>query len=222
MSEPTTRDEMLDVVRAFVEADKRREGERQEREQGNGADKPSLPYVNLTAELKLREWLVPDRIPARNVSLMSGEGGLGKSLLLMQLAGAVVFGLPWIGTVPAQQGPVLFMSCEEEADEINRRMEDVARDLGKTRKDMADANLRVLSFAGKDAVLANPHPDRFYSMESSPLYWQLREEMIALRPKLFVIDTVADVLPATRSRARRPGSSSPCCARSRSPTTAQW
>jgi AAA domain len=71
---------------------------------------------------------------------------------------------------------------------------------------MADANLRVLSFAGKDAVLANPHPDRFYSMESSPLYWQLREEMIALRPKLFVIDTVADVFAGNeiaRSQTRQ-------------------
>jgi RecA-family ATPase len=185
------------------------ESERQEREQGNGADKPMslpLPYVDLTAELKPREWLVPNRIPSRNVSLMSGEGGLGKSLLLMQLAGAVVFRLPWIGTVPAQQGPVLFMSCEEEADEVNRRMEDVARDLGRTRKDMEDAKLRVLSFAGLDAVLANPHPDRFYSMESSPLYWQLREEMIALRPKLFVIDTVADVFAGNeiaRSQTRQ-------------------
>jgi RecA-family ATPase len=108
--------------------------------------------------------------------------------------------------VPAQQGPVLFMSCEEEADEVNRRMEDVARDLGRTRKDMEDAKLRVLSFAGQDAVLANPHPDRFYSMESSPLYWQLREEMIALRPKLFVIDTVADVFAGNeiaRSQTRQ-------------------
>src|SRR5262249_10284168 len=81
------------------------------------AEQP-LPYVDLTAEIKPREWLVLDRIPMRNVSLMSGEGGLGKSLLLMQLAGAVVHRLPWIGTVPVQQGPVLYMSCEEEADEV--------------------------------------------------------------------------------------------------------
>src|SRR4051794_13297070 len=73
-----------------------------------------LPYVDLALDpIPPREWLVPERIPMRNVAMLGGEGAIGKSLLLMQLSGAVVLGGEWIGTLP-KQGPVLYMSCEEE------------------------------------------------------------------------------------------------------------
>ena len=48
------------------------------------------------------------------------------------------------------------MSCEEDDEEVNRRMEDVARHLRSSRQDMFERGLRFLSFAGKDAVLAQP------------------------------------------------------------------
>ncbi|HEY9147871.1 MAG TPA: AAA family ATPase, partial [Gammaproteobacteria bacterium] len=44
-----------------------------------------------------REWLVQDLIPARNVTLLYGDGGTGKSLLALQLAVAVALGRPWLG-----------------------------------------------------------------------------------------------------------------------------
>jgi hypothetical protein len=39
-----------------------------------------------------REWLVPDLIPTRTVTLLYGDGGTGKSLLALQLAVAVALG----------------------------------------------------------------------------------------------------------------------------------
>jgi RecA-family ATPase len=95
-----------------------------------------LPYVDLALDpIPPRAWLVNERIPMRNVSMLGGEGSIGKSLLLMQLAGAVVLGKEWIGTLP-EIGPVLYLSCEEDDDEVRRRMEDVARHFGATRQDM--------------------------------------------------------------------------------------
>jgi RecA-family ATPase len=183
VTEPTE-DDMIDVVRLYVEEDKRRTN-------GNGgkADEP-LPYVDLVGELKPREWLVADRIPMRNVSMLGGEGSIGKSLLLMQLSGAVVLGKDWIGTLPAQ-GPVLYMSCEEDDDEVRRRMEDVARHLDSTRQEMLDRGLRFLSFAGEDAVLAQP--DRFAVMRPTALFERVCRDALQQRPKLIVFDTVADV-----------------------------
>jgi RecA-family ATPase len=183
VTEPTE-DDMIDVVRFYVEEDKRRTN-------GNGgkADEP-LPYVDLVGELKPREWLVADRIPMRNVSMLGGEGSIGKSLLLMQLSGAVVLGKDWIGTLPAQ-GPVLYMSCEEDDDEVRRRMEDVARHLDSTRQEMLDRGLRFLSFAGEDAVLAQP--DRFAVMRPTALFERVCRDALQQRPKLIVFDTVADV-----------------------------
>jgi RecA-family ATPase len=180
----TTEREMLDVLRDYVEEDKAKQGN------GHGHDEPPLPYVDLAADLKPREWLVPERIPMRNVSMLGGEGSIGKSLLLMQLSGAVVLGKDWISTLP-EPGPVLYMSCEEDDDEVRRRMEDVARHLGSTRQDMIAHGLRVLSFAGRDAILAQP--DRNGIMRPTPLFESLRRDALALHPKLIVLDTVADI-----------------------------
>jgi len=174
-------EEMMDVLR---QAAIRGNGEA-----SNSADTVPLPYVNLALDLTPREWLVPGRIPMRNVSSMSGEGAIGKSLLLMQLSGAVALGKDWIGTLP-EQGPVLYFNAEEDDDEVRRRMEDVARHLGATRQDMIDNGLLFLSFAGRDAILAQP--DRSGILRPTPLFDRLRSEALQLRPKLIVFDTVAD------------------------------
>ena len=40
-----------------------------------------------TEPIPHREWGVRDRFPKRNVALLSGHGGVGKSIVLLQLAG---------------------------------------------------------------------------------------------------------------------------------------
>ena len=161
------------------------EGEPQE---DDGAELP-LPYVDLALPLKDREWLVHERIPMFNVTLVSGEGAVGKSILLMQLAGSTVLGKGWIGMIPTR-GPTLYMSCEEDADEARRRMEAVAADLGSTRQQMIDSGLHVLSLAGLDAILGEP--DKKGIIRPTRLFLQIRAEAQKLRPKLIVIDTTAD------------------------------
>jgi hypothetical protein len=39
-----------------------------------------------------REWAVRDRIPLASITLLSGEGSIGKTILSLQLAVATVFG----------------------------------------------------------------------------------------------------------------------------------
>jgi RecA-family ATPase len=149
-----------------------------------------LPYVDLAAPLVPREWLVLERIPLHNVTLLSGDGGLGKSLLLMQLAGAVALGGEWIGTLP-ERGSVLYLSCEEDDDEIRRRMEDVAASLGSNRVEMEGSGLRFVSLAGKDAILGQP--DRNGIIRPTPLFERLCADALERYPKLVVLDTAADV-----------------------------
>src|SRR6516225_5963657 len=96
-------------------------------------DEP-LPYVDLAADLKPRPWLIPERIPKRNVTLLSGEGSIGKSTLLMQLLGATVLaGGQWLGTFP-EHGPALYLTAEEEDNEARLRLEAVADSLGTSRQ----------------------------------------------------------------------------------------
>jgi Cdc6-like AAA superfamily ATPase len=44
---------------------------------------------------KPREWIVPDWIPRGLVTALYGDGGVGKSLLAMQLMSSVALGRPW-------------------------------------------------------------------------------------------------------------------------------
>jgi RecA-family ATPase len=60
-------------------------------------------------------------VPDRTVTLLYGDGGTGKSLLALQLAAATALGVKWIGLQPAH-GPVLYLSAEDDLDELHRRL----------------------------------------------------------------------------------------------------
>lgn len=86
-----------------------------------------------------REWLLRDSrakdagvLPLGKVGLVSGPGGASKTMLLVMLALAVSSHEPtaWLGcyTVP-DQGRVLLLLGEEEADEVQRRLYNARRAL---------------------------------------------------------------------------------------------
>jgi hypothetical protein len=68
-----------------------------------------------------REWFVPDVIIANRVTILSGNGGDGKSLLAAQLGVATVTETDWIGYLP-KPGGVIYASAEDDPDEIHRRI----------------------------------------------------------------------------------------------------
>jgi RecA-family ATPase len=148
-----------------------------------------MACISLTAPLKPRPWLMLDRIPGRNVTLFSGEGGIGKSILCMMLAAAVVLGKEWLGKTP-ERGPVLYLSCEDDGDELRRRVEDVARHYGTTRPELEKAGLHVISRAGMDGVLALPEDEK---IETTLLFNQLGQQAADIGVKMIVLDTAADV-----------------------------
>ena len=84
-----------------------------------------LPIIDIARDpIPPRDWAVRDRIPARNVSLLSGEGAIGKSILLLQLAASTVLARDWIGM--PEPGPVMYLSCEDDEAEVRRRLEAIA------------------------------------------------------------------------------------------------
>lgn len=142
-----------------------------------------------------REWLVPDLIPARTVTLLYGDGGTGKSLLALQLAEAVALGRPWIG-LPVKAGKALFLSAEDEADELHRRLADIVRNEGAQLSDLR--NLTIRSLAGEDAMLARLAATAGPLM-ASDLYREVDALLEAERPALLVLDTLADMFPGNEN-----------------------
>lgn len=136
-----------------------------------------------------REWVVPDRVPRNTVTLLSGDGGTGKSLLMLQLAVAVATARPWLG-LPVVAGRVIYLSAEDDEDELHRRLADIVRAEGLELDTLGNLTLR--SLAGEDALLA---VEGAAELEETALFQELAARATDARPVLVVIDTAADVYP---------------------------
>lgn len=135
-----------------------------------------------------REWHVADLIPANQVTMLGGDGGVGKSLLALQLAVGTAGGLQWIGHHP-KAGKVLYISAEDDRDELHRRVSDIAALEGIPMS--ALSNLILRSLAGEDALLAVAD-NRQGTLQTTPLLAELDKAMTDYGPALLVLDTLAD------------------------------
>lgn len=144
-------------------------------------------------EVPPRQWLVNEMIPMNTVTLLSGDGGTGKSLLALQLAVAVTAKTAWVGkTVNA--GRVIFLSAEDDENELHRRLHDILAAEGREFSDLSGLTLR--SLAGEDALLA---VDQQLALIESALFRELDKQAAEDAPALIVIDTLADVFPSNEN-----------------------
>jgi RecA-family ATPase len=158
---------------------------------GGAAAQKSLPLVRpqdwRDVPLPPMRWLATHRIPATDATILSGDGGGGKTTVALQLAVAVERGLgDWLGTV-TESGPVIFFSGEEPEAEMRRRLERVARKRGLEASDIeglhfhfADPDRCLLGIAGQSGT-----------MEPTPLFAALATAAKDIRPVLIVVDSIA-------------------------------
>lgn len=140
-----------------------------------------------------RLWLVEDLIPQKTVTLFGGDGGTGKSLVALQLAVAAASRTAWLNRRIAS-GRVIFISAEDDRDELHRRLDAIVRNAGIGFADLADLTLR--SLAGEDALLA---VESHVQLVHSALFEELDARADIDEPVLIVIDTLADVFPSNEN-----------------------
>lgn len=99
-----------------------------------------------------RDWVVEGCFMRGHVGLISGIGGVGKSLLMQQLATCAVLGRPWLG-IPLKAGKALMLACEDDDDELQRRQRDINRSLGVNMGDVLDAGLDPIARDDGDNIL---------------------------------------------------------------------
>ena len=154
-----------------------------------------FPFVNTsrwrTREPPEREWVVPDRIPRRQVALFSGEGAAGKSTILLHECAAHPLAGDWLGVVP-MQGPTFFIDVEDDEDEIWRRLACVARYYDVPIADILDRGLHISSLVGDDAVLATT-TNKSGKVEPTPRYYSLLEAVADVKPIMIGIASSACV-----------------------------
>ena len=152
-----------------------------------------LPFINIADwDMKPapeRLWAVEGRIPLLQAYLFTGNGAVGKSLVELMRLVAHILGKPWLGMSVAQ-GPAIYMGCEDDADELHRRLADILSYYDATFAEAAAKGLHLLSYAGEDCLLGVPESG---IIRPTPLWRRLVEAAMDIRPVAISIDTVADV-----------------------------
>lgn len=133
----------------------------------------------------LRQWLVEPWLPDNALLMLSGDGGIGKSTIGLQLCVSTTAMCLWLD-FDVRPGPALYVSCEDDLAEVHFRLEK----LMAANKQTAPANLYIVSLAGKDALLAKPYNGR---MTATPLLYQLENVIKDNGIRLVVLDALADV-----------------------------
>lgn len=135
-----------------------------------------------------REWYLEGLIPNRQVTIVSGDGGVGKSLLTLQIAAAGALGVETLDMRPSA-GRVCYIGAEDEADEFHRRLADIVTAHGKTLGDLLD--FRLVPLADMDALLSVP--DRRGTMQPTDLFVDVIDMVTDFLPGLIILDTAADL-----------------------------
>lgn len=136
-----------------------------------------------------RDWVVDGLIPAKTVTILNGDGGTGKSLIALQLAAAAALGTAWMGRV-VDSGPVLFLSAEDDREELHRRIDGVRQSEGVEWSELS--NLLLSSLAGEDAILA-AFDRNSGLLRPTVLYAEISDWIARKKPRLVVLDTAADL-----------------------------
>jgi RecA-family ATPase len=137
-----------------------------------------------------QEWAVEDRIPLECVTLFSGEGAGGKSLIELQRGVAHVNGYGWYGA-STRQGPALIIDAEDTEKVIHKRLAGILEHYKLKFADVI-ANLHVASLAGQDAVLAT-FGRKSGRIEPTKLYHNLFEMAGDIKPVSISLSAAADV-----------------------------
>jgi RecA-family ATPase len=137
-----------------------------------------------------REWHVADLIPANQVTMLSGDGDAGKSLLALQLAVATAAESRWIGRQIDKPGPALVLSCEDDENEMHRRCAAICEAEGLNLGCLD--RLMPRSLAGRETLLATLDRKE-NALAVTGLYRRLEADMERHKPALVVLDTLADL-----------------------------
>jgi RecA-family ATPase len=132
-----------------------------------------------------REWIVPGWILPRAVTLIAGAGGTGKSLLIQQWLSAIALGDLFLGTRGTAPVPVLYVNCEDDALELHRRQDAIAKAAGRQMASYA-GKVHLVARIGLDNPLGTIDNDGKF--KPSTLYHEIRGAALMIGAKVVALD----------------------------------
>jgi len=124
------------------------------------------------------EWLVESLFPVGGVSIIGGDGGIGKSWIILHLALCVATGQALFGHFPVKQGKVLIIDEEDAKPLIKKRLDKLSKGMGMTNRKGIP-----LSILANESIMI----DNKYSYE------RLSNSIIRRKPSLVTIDSLIRV-----------------------------
>ena len=142
-----------------------------------------------------RRWIVPGWIPHGQTTMLTGDGGVGKSLLAMQLLVSCATGKPWLGQL-AMACKAVGIFCEDDKDELWRRQEAINRTYGVEFGDLE--NLLWVPRAGFDNALMSY--ERYETAgEPTELFQQAHDLTQDFGAQVLVLDALHDFFPGNEN-----------------------
>jgi RecA-family ATPase len=148
-----------------------------------------FPASDLKGKAEEREWIVKDWIPKDATTSIYGDGGVGKSLIIQQLATAAASNNPWLG-MPVMPLNVLYIAAEDDRQELHRRQDAIDSELGIPFRGTLK-NLHLWPRVGHDNLLITF--DLAGKPTQTPLVNRVVDECKKEQIGLLIIDTIADV-----------------------------
>jgi RecA-family ATPase len=115
----------------------------------------------------------------RHVYLLSGNGGEGKSLVELISPVAHVVGRDWFG-ITVRQGPAIYLSAEDDKDEVHIRLDAILRHYGATYQEVVASGLHLLDYASEICILGSPDKDGV--IRPTALFKKLEAAAMRIRP----------------------------------------
>lgn len=156
---------------------------------GGALPLPTLDLSSLAGvEPRAKAFAIERLAPLGEVTLFTGAGSAGKSLLGQQIATCAVAGLPVLG-LDVMRTPAVYITCEDDDDQLHWRQSKICAALGLGLSDLA-GGLHLTSLRGDlDSELAHFEPDG--TMKPTQAFGRLVRMMKATASKIVILDNVA-------------------------------
>ena len=159
-----------------------------------GNDAPLDYAITIAAALAVkpvppRAWAVPGWIPRRQVTLLSGNGGDGKSLISIQLMVAASLGGKWLGIPVAQRFRCFGIFAEDDEDEMHARLIDIAAIEGVDIATLSDMAWRSAVIDPCELVEINQRG----KMQPTPYFEWLKRSIKEFGARVVILDAAANL-----------------------------
>ena len=146
------------------------------------------PVVWGTTSPPPRDWIVEGYLPRGEVTIFTGDGGTGKSLLMQQLQACMAVGSPWLG-LKTTPGTSLALYCEDSGEELHRRQEAINRYLLAANAELERMLLWPRPSTAGSLLMTFDNRDQG---TKTKFLGHLVQRLQIRKPDVLILDTLAD------------------------------